>query len=55
MTGELDQVLFLQIEGTNAGGCVTHRLSSTNWADAGRGAPSREKNQENVWGPKKDI
>ncbi len=35
VTGGSDQGLFLQIERRNAGGRVTHRLSYTNWANAG--------------------
>ena len=35
MTGGSDRGLFLQIEGGNAGGCVSHRLSDSNWANVG--------------------
>ncbi|KAF3694268.1 hypothetical protein EXN66_Car009944 [Channa argus] len=34
VTGGLDRGLFLHIEGRNAGGRVTQRLSYTNWAVA---------------------
>lgn len=35
MTGGSDRGLFLQIEGGNAGGSVSHRLSDSNWANVG--------------------
>lgn len=35
MTGGSDSGLFVHVEGGNAAGCVSHRLSYATWANVG--------------------